>query len=73
MEKQRERGDLVGKKKRENAISVKRIPRSEELFNVGKQPSIPTRGFSTIISDKPKRKVLKISMKELTNNRFEHE
>lgn len=59
------------KKSSENAINVKRIPKSEEFFNVGKQPSIPTRGFSTLISDKPKVKPLKFSIKELANNRME--
>lgn len=56
----------------ENALSTKRVPRSEELFNVGHQPSIPTRGLSKIISDKPERKVLKFTMNELANNRFNH-
>jgi len=56
----------------ENAISTRRVPKSEELFNVGHQPSIPTRGLSKIISDKPDRKVLKFTMKELANNRFNH-
>ena len=58
--------------KHENAISTKRVPKSEELFNVGHQPSIPTRGLSKIISDKPERKVMKFTMKELANNRFNH-
>lgn len=58
--------------KNENALSIKRIPKSNEIFTLGKQPHIPTRGFSTIISDKPKRKVLKFTIKELANNRFNH-
>lgn len=58
-------------KKSENAVSVKRIPKTQEFFNVGKQPSIPTRGFSTLLSDKKKVKPLKFSMKELANNRME--
>ena len=59
--------------KRENAMNVKRIPKSRELFNAGKQPSIPTRGLSTVISDKPKRKTFKFTMDELIQNRFKHE
>jgi len=34
----------------ENAMTVKRKPSSEELFNVGHQPSIPTRGLSSILT-----------------------
>ena len=61
------------RKKLDNALNTKRIPKSEELFNAGKQPSIPTRGLSTIISDKPKAKTFKFGMNELINNRFKHE
>lgn len=60
-------------KKLVNATNVKRIPTSTELFNVGKQPSIPTRGLSTILSDKPKRKTFKLSLDELMSNEFKHE
>jgi len=56
----------------ENAITARRTPRSDELFNVGHQPSIPTRGLSKIISDKPDRKILKFTLNELANNRFNH-
>ena len=63
----------MAKRKLDNALTAKRIPKSEELFNVGKQPSIPTRGVSQIISNKPKLKTLKFSMSELANNRFNHD
>jgi len=59
------------RKRIENAVTIRRIPKTEEFFNLGKQPSIPTRGLSTIISDKPKRKTLKFSINELANNRME--
>ncbi len=65
-------GKNCGKKHRENALTLNRLPGSKELFNVGQQPSIPTRGLSKIISDKPKRKVLKFTINELANNRFNH-
>ncbi len=57
----------------ENALNVTRRPKSEELFNAGRQPSIPTRGLSSILSDKPERKTFKISIRELKENRFRHE
>ncbi len=65
-------GKNCAKKHRENALTLKRKPTSEELFNLGHQPSIPTRGLSRIISDKPERKILKFTIKELANNRFNH-
>ncbi len=40
-------------KKFENALNVERMPSSKELFNVGQQPSIPTRGLSSILISKP--------------------
>lgn len=43
------------KHKLENALNVERMPNSDELFNVGKQPSIPTRGLSSILDSKPFR------------------
>lgn len=65
-------GKSCAKKHRENATNVKRIPGSEELFNAGHQPSIPTRGLSSILSSKPKRKTFKIGIDELMENRFKH-
>ncbi len=57
----------------ENATNVKRVPKTKEIFNVGKQPSIPTRGLSSILSDKPaKRPLFKFSIHELSNNEFKH-
>lgn len=63
------------KKNIENAIDLNRIPSSSELFNVGKQPHIPTRGLSTIIKNvdddnDPFNTPLKIGVDELKSNRF---
>lgn len=60
----------MAKKNIENALDLNRIPSSEELFNVGKQPHIPTRGLSTILSDKKEVYPFKIDVDELTQNRF---
>ena len=57
----------------ENATNVNRVPKTKEIFNAGKQPSIPTRGLSSILSAKPaKRKLFKFSLHELKNNEFKH-
>lgn len=63
--------DRIGNDSYENANNLKRIPKSEEIMNIGPQPHIPTRGFSTIIThttDHPN--VLKIGVDELESNRF---
>jgi len=67
--------DRIGPDKYENATNVKRVPKSEELFNVGFQPHIPTRGFSTIIKpmdndSDPYNTPLKIGVDELKSNKF---
>lgn len=35
--------------RRENALTLRRKPTTNEFFNLGKQPSIPTRGLSSIL------------------------
>lgn len=65
------KNDRIGPDSYENVNNLKRVPRSEEIMNVGPQPHIPTRGFSTIIThttDHPS--VLKIGVDELESNRF---
>lgn len=63
--------DRIGPDRYENINHLNRVPRSEEIMNVGPQPHIPTRGYSTIIThttDHPH--VLKIDVDELESNKF---
>ena len=54
-----------------NATNVKRVPSTDELFNVGDQPHIPTRGFSKIITKTTdKIELFKIDLDELKENKF---